>query len=219
MANPIKMPEKIYFISGLGADKRIFSFLDLSFCEPIYIDWIAPLQKESLQDYALRLRKQIKEESPIIIGISFGGMLVTEMAKADLTMKGIIISSNKTRTEFPGRWKFAKYFPVYQWLPDSFLKRIMLSSKWILGAKRKEQKALLHKIISDADIPFTRWAIHSILNWKNEEIPDNLIHIHGTADRLLPYSRVKATYTIEKGTHVLPMDQHIELSTLLRQLI
>lgn len=211
--------KKIYFISGLGADKRIFSFLDLSFCEPIFIDWIAPLPKETLQNFALRLRKLVTEENPTIVGISFGGMLVTEMAKADHTMKGIIISSNKTCTEFPGRWKLAKYFPVYQWLPDFILRRIMLNSKWILGAKRKEQKALLDQIISETDIPFVKWAIHSILNWKNEEIPDNLIHIHGTADRLLPYSRVKATYTIENGTHVLPMDQHVELSTLLRQLI
>lgn len=211
--------KKIYFISGLGADKRIFSFLDLSFCEPIFIDWIAPLPKESLTDYALRLRKSVKEESPNIIGISFGGMLVTEMAKADRTMKGIIISSNKTQTEFPVRWKLAKYFPVYQWLPDSILKRIMLSSKWILGVKGKEQSVLLNQIISDADIPFTKWAIHAILNWKNKEIPGNIIHIHGTADRLLPYSLVNANYIIESGTHVMPMDQHVELSALLRQLI
>jgi hypothetical protein len=32
--------KKVYFISGLGADKRAFSFLDLSFCEPVFINWI-----------------------------------------------------------------------------------------------------------------------------------------------------------------------------------
>ena len=55
--------KKVYFISGLGADKRIFSFLDLSFCEPVFIDWITPLKNESLESYALRLRKQIPDIS------------------------------------------------------------------------------------------------------------------------------------------------------------
>src|SRR5436190_22473098 len=93
--------KKIYFISGLGADKRVFSFLDLSFCEPIFIDWITPLKKESLESYALRLRQSIPEPEPIIIGISFGGMLATEMAKADNRIKSIIIASNKTSDELP----------------------------------------------------------------------------------------------------------------------
>ncbi len=211
--------KKVYFISGLGADKRVFSFLDLSFCEPIFIDWITPLQKESLNNYALRLRDKIKEDSPIIIGISFGGMLVTEMAKADGHIRGIIISSNKSITEFPKRLKLSKYFPAYQWLPDSVLRKIMLSTQWILGAKGKEQRKLLRQIIFDADMPFTKWAIQSILNWKNREIPGNIIHIHGTSDKLLPYSLVKADFTIENGTHVMPLDNHQEISTLLKQLI
>ncbi|MBC7650419.1 MAG: alpha/beta hydrolase, partial [Deinococcales bacterium] len=84
--------QKVYFISGLGADKRSFSFLDLSFCEPIFISWLIPLSKETLVAYALRLRATITEPNPIIVGLSFGGMLVTEMAKNDATVTPIIIS-------------------------------------------------------------------------------------------------------------------------------
>ncbi len=210
---------KVYFISGLGADKRVFSFLDLSFCEPVYINWIPPLKNESLQSYALRLRKEIPEPNPVIVGISFGGMLVTEMTKSDNHIKGIIISSNKTSAEFPKKLKAGKYLPVYKMLPDGILRRLMLSSMWVLGAKGKKQKELLRQIIRDADIPFTKWAIHSVLHWRNNEIPGNLIHIHGTTDRLLPYSLVRADYTISKGSHVMPMDEYRELSGLLKQLI
>ncbi|HQV56104.1 MAG TPA: alpha/beta hydrolase, partial [Chitinophagaceae bacterium] len=85
--------KKVYFISGLGADKRAFSFLDLSFCEPIFIDWIKPVDNESLYQYAMRLKEQINEPSPIIVGVSFGGMLATEIAKSDASAKVIIISS------------------------------------------------------------------------------------------------------------------------------
>lgn len=103
--------QKVYYISGLGADKRAFSFLDLSFCEPVFVDWISPLKKESLKNYALRLRQQINEEHPVVVGVSFGGMLAAEMAKADEQMKVIIIASNKSADEFPAYLRFGKYFP------------------------------------------------------------------------------------------------------------
>jgi len=105
--------KKVYFISGLGADKRVFSFLDLSFCVPVFIEWITPLKKESLESYALRLSKNIPEINPTIVGISFGGMLATEIAKANPDIKAIIISSNKTSAELPNLFRIGKYLPVY----------------------------------------------------------------------------------------------------------
>ena len=88
--------QKVYFISGLGADKRAFSLLDLSFCEAVFVEWIDPLKNESLKDYAMRLRQQIPDYHPTIVGVSFGGMLATEMAKTDEEIKAIIIASNKS---------------------------------------------------------------------------------------------------------------------------
>lgn len=211
--------KKVYFISGIGADKRVFSFLDLSFCEPIFIDWIAPIKKESLESYALRLRNKIPESHPIIVGISFGGMLTVEMAKADQNIQPIIIASNKTAREFPGYLRASKYFPVYKWIPGKIIKASAFSFRWIMGSEGKEQKKVLREIMRDTDMRFVKWAIDSILNWKNEEVPKNIIHIHGTSDKLLPYSRIKADYTIKGGTHVMPLEKHEEISALLKKLI
>jgi pimeloyl-ACP methyl ester carboxylesterase len=211
--------DQVYFISGLGADKRVFAFLDLSFCEPVYIDWIKPIARESLEHYALRLREKIPAAHPVIVGISLGGMLVTEMAKADKNIKAIIISGNKTAAEFPRYLRIGKYFPVYKWMPPSLSKRIMFMTKWILGAKGKEQKKILAQIIRDTDIDFARWAIDAILHWKNKEIPGNLVHIHGDADKLLPYRLVKADHIIPGGTHVMTMDHHQEISGILKKII
>lgn len=211
--------KKMYFISGIGADKRVFSFLDLSFCEPVYIDWIAPLKKESLESYALRLRNKIPESHPIIVGISFGGMLAAEMAKADQNLQAIIIASNKTSEEFPKYLRAVKYFPVYNWLPGSMLKRSAYIVKWVFGKNEKEQKKVILEIMRDTDIHFVKWAMSAILNWKNKEVPKNIIHIHGTADKILPYQLVKADHTIKDGAHMMPMDKHKEISALLKKLI
>jgi pimeloyl-ACP methyl ester carboxylesterase len=211
--------KKVYFISGLGADKRVFSFLDLSFCEPVFIDWITPLKKESLENYARRLRDTIPESHPTIAGISFGGMLTAEMAKADPNIAAIIIASNKTSTEFPGYLRAARYFPVYKWLPPGMLKRSAYAFKWMLGRNEKVQKKIILDIIRDTDMNFVKWAVGAILNWESKDARGNIIHIHGTRDKLLPYRLVKADYTIEGGPHVLPLDKHEEISALLRTLI
>jgi pimeloyl-ACP methyl ester carboxylesterase len=212
--------QKVYFISGLGADKRIFSFLDLSFCEPVFIDWIAPLRKESLEHYASRLREQITDEHPVIVGMSMGGMIATEMAKHDPLIKAIIIASNKSSAEFPRRFRIGKWLPLYKWTPGWLSKRFMyVSSNWVLGPKGAAQKKLLRQITSETDIRFSRWAIDAILHWRNNIIPPNIIHIHGTADRVLPFRRVKADYVIKGGTHVMTLDEHEEISSILKKLI
>jgi pimeloyl-ACP methyl ester carboxylesterase len=211
--------KKVYFISGLGGDKRVFSFLDLSFCEPVFIDWIEPLKKESLESYALRLREQIPEKNPVIVGVSFGGMLAAEMAKANPDLKAIIISSNKTANEFPAYLRTGKYFPVYRWIPARIANHSAYAVKWILGRNGKEQKKILLQIIREMDIGFVRWAIYAIMHWKNKEIPENVIHIHGTGDILLPYRKVRADYSIKKGNHVMVMDSPGEVSALLKKLI
>ena len=210
---------KVYFISGLGADYRVFSLLELSFCEPVFIGWIKPQPNESLPHYAARLLEQIPETSPIIVGISFGGMLVTEMARQNQKIRAIIISSNKKSSEFPNYLRIGKYLPAYQWMPDRALKQILLMNSWVLGGKGLEEKKLLRQIINDTEIGFVKWAISAILRWVNEEIPTNLVHIHGKLDKLLPCKLVKADYVIEKGTHVMTLDNATEVSILLKKLI
>jgi len=217
--NPVIPSRKVYFISGLGADKRSFSLLDLSFCNPVFIDWIKPLPDESLAGYALRLREQITEQDPVIIGVSFGGMLVTEMAKADHGIKAIIISSNKTANEFPSIYRTGKYLPLYKWVSPILLKKAALFRSLFFGPKGKKQKELFKQILNDSDTRFTKWAIHSILFWNNNVVPENIIHIHGTSDKLLPFKKVKADYVIEKGTHLMIMNQPEEISSLIKKLI
>ena len=210
--------KKVYFISGLGADKRAFSFLDLSFCEPVFINWIKPLEKESLKAYALRLRQQIPEEHPIVVGVSFGGMLVAEMAKADHLMNAIIIASNKSSVEFPGYLRVGKYIPLYKWVPGKLIKNKRILN-WMLGVEKDEQRKLIADIIADTDPLFLKWAIEAILHWKETNIPPNVKHIHGTADMLLPYRLTKPDHTIEGGTHTMTLYKHKEISDLLCKLI
>ena len=91
----------IYCVSGLGADERVFQKLKLEGYQPIHIRWVEPENKESITDYAKRLTEQIKSDEPILIGLSFGGIIAIEIAKQINTKKVILISSTKNQQEVP----------------------------------------------------------------------------------------------------------------------
>ena len=89
------MKKHLYFVSGMAANSKIFermSFPSDKF-ETHYLDWILPLsKKESLENYAARLCEKIIHPHPILIGVSFGGVVVQEMSKIIPTEKTILIS-------------------------------------------------------------------------------------------------------------------------------
>ncbi len=211
--------KKVYFISGLGADRSVFQGLDLSFCEPVFLDWIKPLNNESLKDYALRMAASIREPDATIVGLSLGGMMATEIVKAHPLMKAIIVSSNRTSKEFPFYSRFLiRYLPLYKLTSKRLLLIIFPIVAWFLGARTREQKKTLKGVMQRSNIPFVKWCIWTMARWKHEDVQQNVIHIHGTADKLLPYRYVRPDYTIDKGEHLMIRNRPEELSALLKKL-
>lgn len=211
--------KKVYFISGLGADKRSFSFLDLSFCEPHFIEWVKPATGETLASYAEKLFTSIDGEQATIVGLSFGGMLATEIAKNHPRTKVIIISSAKTFGEIPRYLRVWQHLPVYKLHSGRFRDFAGPFVLSLLGSKGREQQKVQREILKDSDPVFLRWAMDVIVKWKNAIVPPNVTHIHGSADKLLPWRYVRDHYTIPGGEHVMIMDMHGEVSALLKQLI
>ena len=72
---------KLYAISGLGADQRVYQYLNIDY-ELIHLDWIRPIKNEGITDYTMRLSQGINTSEPFgIIGLSFGGLVAIEMSK------------------------------------------------------------------------------------------------------------------------------------------
>ena len=85
----------IYFMPGLAAGPEIFYKLSLdpNIYESHYLTWKDPLGiEESISNYAMRMTAEIKHKKPILVGVSFGGIIVQEMSKFMDTQKIIIIS-------------------------------------------------------------------------------------------------------------------------------
>jgi len=211
-----------YFISGLGADKRIFSKLKLDEkINIIHIDWINPVKNESLATYAERLSKVIDKYQPFaLVGVSFGGMIAVEIAKVLKPITTVIISSTMLSIQLPALYRFAGKLRLLNFIPARLLKSSnKLTQNYYFGIRSSSEKILLSKIIKDTDPYFLKWAIGSILSWENKIKPERIFHIHGTNDKIL-YSR-KATpdFVIENGSHFMVYQNAAEISGIIDKLL
>ena len=211
------MSKKIYFISGLGADRRVFSNLTFpSDCELKYLDWITPIPHESLEQYACRMAERIDTSSPFyLIGLSFGGMLCTEIAKRLKPLHTYIISSIPVCTELPGYYRVAGTLKLHQVISLNLAKRSTPLMYKMFGLTTPREKMVFDQIIAHADLPFVKWALSCILAWKNTIKPENLTHIHGTNDHILPIKYAHPDVAIEGGGHMMIVSHAEEISQIL----
>ncbi|MDV7188196.1 alpha/beta hydrolase [Lutibacter sp. TH_r2] len=218
----MKPKKHIYFVPGLGASSKIFE--NLKFPEDKfdlhYLEWLLPLsEKEKLEDYAKRMADLISEKNPILIGVSFGGIMVQEMAKHILVKKIILISSVKSRNELPNRLKLIQKTGVYKLFPASSINNIEDFSKYAFGNFAKKRIELYKKYLSVRDEHYLHWAIYNVLHWKQIEAPKNLIHIHGLEDHVFPIKHIKNCIQIEKGTHIMILTKAKIISKIIADLV
>lgn len=209
----------IYIFSGLGADERVFQKLDFSGLKVTFIHWITPQKNEKIEAYAKRLTSQITNNKPVLIGLSFGGIMAVEVAKQIDTEKIILIASAKTKQEIPFYYRFAGKLSLHKLIPTKLMKQANFLNKWFFGTENKQDKQLLKEILRDTDPVFLKWAIDKIVHWNNETVHKNLIHIHGTKDRILPFRYISCDIIVKEGGHLMTVNKSEELSQILRSLL
>lgn len=207
--------EKIYVFSGLGADRRVFAKLDLSGFEVVYVDWLKPRTSEAFESYVFRLADhyQIPKQGALVLGLSFGGMCVSELAKYYDFKKTVLISSAKTKDELPKLLGISKWLSLHKLLPEApSSKASMKVLTWLFGVKDEADQEFFKEIIQDTDPEFLKWAIDKIVHWENKQVPVNCLHLHGDKDHLLPIQHVDYSIRIKGGGHFMVWNKAAELS-------
>lgn len=208
---------ELYLISGLGADKRVFDYLDLSEYNVTHIEWVDPLDGETIEHYAERLLSQIHSPRPVLIGVSFGGMMAVEIAKLIEIEKVILVSSATTGLDIPFYFRMVGLSRINKLIPTRLLKSVNFLTFWFFGAETKEEKQLLKIIIEETNSRFLHWAVDKIVNWKSRTRFTNLIHIHGTNDRILPIKNPDVI--VKGGGHLMILNRRHNLSELIKRAI
>lgn len=207
---------QIYFISGLGADWRVFQRLQLEGYRPVHILWQRPQRRETIEQYAQRLLAQVTIENPIFVGLSFGGLMAIEMAKLSQPAQVIVISSATTGAQIPA------YFKVFRWLPVQLVvpfKQLLWAVhgllNWLFGLNDRDDCSLFKQVLVDTDPWFLKWAINRVVSWRNQVVPEHLVHIHGDRDRVFPFGHRSADVVVPGGGHLMVLNRAEELSQLL----
>jgi len=91
----------VYLMPGMAANSSIFEYIQLppNKFEIHLLEWIPPIDNETLSSYAHRMSLKITHDNSVLIGVSFGGVLVQEMSLFREIKKIIIISSIKSKSE------------------------------------------------------------------------------------------------------------------------
>ena len=211
---------KVYFISGLAADRRIFKNIRLhDEFDIVHLDWIPPLQNEDLRHYALRLAERIDtNEEFALVGLSMGGMIAVEIANHLPVHSTIIISSVPLSSHLPFYFRLGARLYIHKFIPIRLLKNAAIAKR-LFTTETKEDKTILKQIIRESDPVFIKWALTAILEWDNRKIPENLVHIHGSRDEILLMRFTKPTHVITKAGHLMVVNRSEEINEILKAVL
>lgn len=200
----------VYFMPGMAASSSIFEYIKLPEDQFIVhrLDWFPPKPEESLEDYAKRMILKIEHENSVLLGVSFGGLLVQEMSKLLKVKKLIIVSSVKTKHELPRRMKIAKRTKAYKLLPTQFISNVEILAKYVFGETATKRVALYKKYLSMSDKHYLDWAIEQMINWDQSTTNHDIVHIHGEKDAVFPIRNIKECIKIPNGTHIMIINKY-----------
>lgn len=210
----------IYFMPGLAVGPEIFHKLELNtvLFDLNYLTWKEPLSfDESTTSYAKRMTEDIKHENPVLVGVSFGGIIVQEMSKFINVKKLIIISSVKSTKELPKRFKIASTSKIYKLFPTSVITNFENYSKFFIGKSLEKKAKVYKKYLSMRGKNYIKWSIHNVINWRQDVPLDNILHIHGTNDNIFPIKNIKNAVKIKNGNHSMVIIKAKEVSQIIHE--
>jgi hypothetical protein len=195
----------VYMMPGMAAEPTIFNRIKLPTdqFQVHWLEWMIPNENESLESYAKRMITKITHDDVVLLGVSFGGVLVQEMSKYIKLRKLIVVSSVKSKHELPKRMKLAKFIKAYKFLPTQLLSNLDGIKKFAFNDTIAKRIDLYKTYLAVNDKRYLDWALKQMICWEQEEpIPEG-IYIHGDKDAVFTHSCQGNCIVIKGGTHVM----------------
>ncbi len=203
----------IYFVPGMAAGSEIFKNIKFPENYEIHIlEWLIPEKNESLSAYAKRMALRVEEKNAILIGVSFGGVVVQEMNDFLKVKKLIIISSVKIQSELPRRMKIASLTKAYKLIPTGLMLSADDLTKFSIGPKSKKRLSLYQEYLHVRDKQYLDWALEKMITWDQKVQIENIVHIHGDKDAVFPIKYIEDCEVIKDGTHIMLLNKGREIS-------
>lgn len=210
-----------YLFPGQGSDERLFKHLELPpGYDTVHISYPVPDLHEDMHTYAMRFISQIDTTSPfVLIGVSLGGMICTELTDTLSPVRTILISSAKTGDELPGRYTFLKQFPIDRIIPAGVIKASARVLQGIVEPDRKNDPETFKSMLKEKDPQYLKRTSEMIAYWNRSAYPERIVHIHGNKDHTIPVKNVKVDYLVEGGSHMMMVTRAGEINALLQKIL
>ena len=199
----------VYLMPGMAANPSIFEHIRLpeNQFQIHWLEWMMPYDKESLESYSKRMVAKIEHDSVVLLGVSFGGILVQEMSKHMKLRKLFVVSSVKSKHELPKRMKLLKMTKAYKILPTQLVSNIDLLAKYAFGETITKRVELYKKYLSVSDKRYLDWAIENVIEWHQDQPNTDAIYIHGDKDAIFPHSCQGNCIVVKGGTHIMVINK------------
>lgn len=200
----------VYLMPGMAANPTIFEHIKLpkSQFKIHWLHWIIPFKDELLTDYAKRMTEQVEHDDIVLLGVSFGGVIVQEMNKYLNVRKLFVVSSVINKHQLPKRMKLVKSTKAYKLIPTQLLSNIDLLAKYAFGEFIKKRVYLYKKYLSVNDKRYIDWALKQMVCWNQESSPKGVIQIHGDNDGVFTHSCDKDCIVVKGGTHIMIINKY-----------
>lgn len=211
----------VYMMPGMAAKPTIFDRIKLPEDQfKIYwLEWMIPEVDETLESYAKRMIAKIEHKNPVLLGVSFGGVLVQEMSRYMTVRKLIVVSSIKSRHELPKRMKIAKFIRAYKFVPTQLLSNLDVLKKYAFNAAISKRIDLYKTYLAVNDKQYLDWSIREMLLWHQEEAIKDAIYIHGDKDAVFTQSCGGNCIIVKGGTHIMIVTKYRWFNKHLPELI
>jgi pimeloyl-ACP methyl ester carboxylesterase len=201
---------RVFLVTGFALDKRAFDLMDLPSDLYRTVD-LSPVRKgESLREYALRLAGEIGlQAGDVVGGVSLGGMLALEMARA-VEVRGVIIIASATHPRQIRR-RFRIWAPLAAYVPEAVIRRVFTLIPAVLAWQRMlnpHAQALLADIMGHFPPALLKALPMMMMRWPGCEPPARFRHIHSDGDWLIRPAGNPATLTILPGRNHLITVSH-----------
>ncbi len=184
----------IYLFPGQGSDARLFKHLRI----PPGFDTTTPF---------------------VLMGVSLGGMICTELADTLTLERVIIVSSAKRSAELPGRYTFQQKIPINRIIPKRLIKGGGRILQGLVEPDRKHDKETFKEMLKAKDPLYLKRTADMIINWNRTEYPDQVVHIHGDKDHTIPIKNVQYNYLVEHGSHMMMVTRAKEINPIISEIL
>jgi len=213
---------QLIMLPGIGTDERLFEPQKAAFPEAVVPPWIPPKRHERLADYGARMAATIRPTGPfLLVGMSFGGAMMLEMAHHLRPEAVVLIASCRSRRQLS---RFVQaHRPVVRLIPPMAFacsKPFLPLTVGVLGPTTPENRRLCMRMFRDCNPAWMKWQWTAILNWESRPLDDiPVYHIHGQADRIIPAKYVTPDQWVPGGGHVINLTHADEVNAFLQKAV